>query len=541
LEALVGRANRHTVLALLLVVTPLAIIALKFLQAPASYSNWGDGAAAELGVQRASQFEQLVGPYNRFGWNHPGPSSYYLLALPYRLLGESGRALPLGTAVLNAVALGWIVVLVAKRSNARAAVASAGILCAFQLALTLPHLSDVWNPLMVVTPTALCLVLCASLATGSNWSLPGAIAVASFCIQTHIATAALMIPALVLALSALVISRPWRRSSPRSIRTRTGAAILAITGVIVLAFWLPPVIDQFTSNPGNGTKIARFFRGGNGDHSFSEASASLAKSLLVVPAQRHLGDDVSSGPRAVLFLMVGALTAAAVVRLAWVRRQRLALALSLGATLLAGLALVAFTRVEGPIYGYLVLWASSLSVCFGLALALCLLDPGERAWRPSWIERLPRLGTIPLLTAVVVASGFAVVKALEFNAGAGYVNVNAAADTLSESLQGQRGGVLACIASADAWPSAAGVIANLRKQGRDVRVQSRWLFMLGSQLRPRGTETSAVTFETLTRRPPPFRNPPSSVLLADDLRMYLLRSPGGHVPPTACPATRGGG
>jgi hypothetical protein len=34
----------------------------------------GDGAAIELGTLHAAHGVQLVGPYSRFGWSHPGPA-----------------------------------------------------------------------------------------------------------------------------------------------------------------------------------------------------------------------------------------------------------------------------------------------------------------------------------------------------------------------------------------------------------------------------------------------------------------------------------
>lgn len=532
------RVGLLSLVAVALVLLPSGILAAKFLAAPASYSNWGDGAAAELNVQRAVHFDQLLGPYDRFGWNHPGPSSYYLLSVPYRLLGESGRALALGTAALNAIAGGWIVALVARRTRPRAALCAAGVLCGFQLALSLAYLGNVWNPLVVVLPATLALVLCADLASDGNWSLPGALAVVSFTIQTHIGTSAILLPALALAGGALLARRPWRTSSSRSFRSRQGVAILLTSAAVMLAFWTPPLIEQLTEHPGNATEVARYFRTeGGSKHSVRAAGSSLAKALLVLPARRHLGDDVSAGSRAIAFLLPAGLAAIAIGVLAWSRRQQLALALSVGAMVLAGFAWFAFTRVEGPIFGYLVLWASSLSVCLILALGLCVLDPGDGAWRPAWSNRWAKQpGAVVLGVAVGVVALFAIQKALSFRAGAGYTNVEAASAAASTALRGDDGGVLACIASADAWPSAAGVIANLRKEGIDVRVEPHWLYILGAQLRPRGRETTAVVFETVQRPEPSLSSSVSKHFTAGDLRMQTLRAGGAPVRTSVCPA-----
>src|SRR5262249_23998336 len=53
----------------------------------------GDGAVLELGTFRAVHHVQLLGPYSRFGWNHPGPLYFYLAAPFYELFHEHGAAL----------------------------------------------------------------------------------------------------------------------------------------------------------------------------------------------------------------------------------------------------------------------------------------------------------------------------------------------------------------------------------------------------------------------------------------------------------------
>ncbi|MEZ5209188.1 MAG: hypothetical protein R2690_19965 [Acidimicrobiales bacterium] len=46
----------------------------------------------------------LIGAYSRFGWNHPGPGMWYLLAVPTRLLGGSPSALLAAAAVAHGIA-----------------------------------------------------------------------------------------------------------------------------------------------------------------------------------------------------------------------------------------------------------------------------------------------------------------------------------------------------------------------------------------------------------------------------------------------------
>src|SRR5690606_16795832 len=47
----------------------------------------GDWALLELRVRDVGTSDTpLVGPFSRYGWNHPGPLLFWLLAIPYRLL-----------------------------------------------------------------------------------------------------------------------------------------------------------------------------------------------------------------------------------------------------------------------------------------------------------------------------------------------------------------------------------------------------------------------------------------------------------------------
>jgi hypothetical protein len=42
--------------------------------------SYGDLAVIELSVRNALRGHPLLGPYSRFGWDHPGPALFYLLA-----------------------------------------------------------------------------------------------------------------------------------------------------------------------------------------------------------------------------------------------------------------------------------------------------------------------------------------------------------------------------------------------------------------------------------------------------------------------------
>ena len=59
---------------------------------PAAWPT-GDGAVIELYTLHATGFRQLLGPYSRFGFHHPGPAMFYVLAPFYAVSGHATASL----------------------------------------------------------------------------------------------------------------------------------------------------------------------------------------------------------------------------------------------------------------------------------------------------------------------------------------------------------------------------------------------------------------------------------------------------------------
>ena len=73
-----------------------------------SWTTVADYAALELRTRAVGGTDTpLVGPYSRYGWNHPGPLVFYALVLPYRALGSEGTGLLAGALLLNASAIAY--------------------------------------------------------------------------------------------------------------------------------------------------------------------------------------------------------------------------------------------------------------------------------------------------------------------------------------------------------------------------------------------------------------------------------------------------
>ena len=61
-----------------------------------SYVPTADYAYTELLTRDVGHHPVLTGLYSRTDWNHPGPTLFYLLALPYRLTGSASIGIHVG-------------------------------------------------------------------------------------------------------------------------------------------------------------------------------------------------------------------------------------------------------------------------------------------------------------------------------------------------------------------------------------------------------------------------------------------------------------
>src|SRR6478735_9221392 len=109
----VDRWRRAYPLALALVLLPFAVAIVATLL-DGGHTAFADRALMELRIRDVGFHPVTIGLYSRDGWAHPGPFVYYLLAVPYRLLGADMNALMVGSLVINAAALAAMGV-VAKR------------------------------------------------------------------------------------------------------------------------------------------------------------------------------------------------------------------------------------------------------------------------------------------------------------------------------------------------------------------------------------------------------------------------------------------
>jgi hypothetical protein len=476
---------------------------------------YGDQALLELGARRAIHLEQLVGPYSRSGFHHPGPAVFYLLAPFVRLLEPAGPGLYLGAATLNAAALVAAVAVIWKRAGPLAALWAAGAIDVFCLCVGVGTWREPWNPYLILAPMVLFVVLWAAGWTGSANATVWALVVGSYLIQSEIATAAVIL----VLLASLAVRRVRRGGSrdglngPR--RWRPGR----VAGVVVLgAMWVPTVVELVRDRPNNAQLLWDFFSRGHAGPALSQALGVSADALSVLPFGNH--DYVLALHRNPMELAGFAVLLAAGWAVAVVvgrrRRQPMSLALAASGAVGAVIGTASLTHADGPVYLYFALWLAYVPLAVLLAIGVALFGrprPGMAAagpardpapWRPA-VRTLPAAVSLGV-AAAVLAAAFAVGSDLRLggvntttgsgpwpatNAGTTAGKQRTIEDTIgltraAESVlrPGDRW-VEFTIGSDSLWPYVAGLVLELDERGVQSTVgPARWALYFGAERAP---------------------------------------------------------
>jgi hypothetical protein len=216
---------------------------------PMRWTPLGDNALMRMWTDAVgTRFTPLVGGDARFGWNHLGPWLFYLMAVPYRLLGTSAVGLLAGAALLNVVSVVLVIRCVgAVAGHNAAAIFSIGAVL-FLLTARGDRLIDPWNPYVVQLPFLVALVCCwAVLNRRFEW-LALLVGAGSLCVQAHIA---FVVPVIVLGALAGAAAVRWRAAVSTSHRRRAC--------VVGLVAWLPTAVDLALPGHHNLYRVGRFF------------------------------------------------------------------------------------------------------------------------------------------------------------------------------------------------------------------------------------------------------------------------------------------
>jgi hypothetical protein len=473
-----------------------------FVRPMARETPFADMALLELYTRQATQNDQLLGPYSRFVWHHPGPAMFYLFRPLYEFSGERYESLRWSALVFNIFCLATIFEIVRRRARPLLAWTIATGL-AFYLFRFPDLLASPWNPHLLVMPMGLLVVAAAGILDGEPRCWPLVTGVSSFLVQTHLSVGPTVAVVILTTLVWLVVSSPDPALVDR--HRRWIGASLWVLGLM----WLLPLAEQLASPTGNLTTIYRsFFQKPLAAPPMGQA---IAASLNMLSATVVPGLELAFGGLVVktvsttgAVVALGSLIAApwAAARLSSQGDQygRAVSVLCLTSSLAA---IWSVSRIQGEILDQLVFWITIL----GLFTIACLVAAavgtifgwlGSRWTLPWWVTA----AGVWIAIAACTATG---VRHL-YTAHDRWLNepvaqrVRAASTSLEAYLtHGNLHRPLVRIEQ-PTWGDAAGIVLALEKAGVSVAVEPRWVFMYGTQLAANGEEDCEVIFADAKRR-----------------------------------------
>ena len=475
----------------LMAAAPLLAFAVRVLVQRPDLVFGTDQALIELATGEAAHGARFEGPYSRFGWHHPGPAWFYLLAVPYRLLGSHSWSLVAANALFQAAAVA-AVVWVAHRHGGRAlALLTAALLLLYVRSAGLDLFIFPWNPWALFLPLCLLLVLGASDLGAPVTRLAWMAVVGSLLVQTHVGVAPV-----VAAVTAAAAVAAFARRGPGDRRRRPGRGFAA-AAVVLAALWVPPLVDQAVHEPGNLSRLARWAAEDHDGPGFPEALQRASSDLARFPsAAGDYVDGTEDFPAAAPVALVGYVAlAAGLVVVGLRRRDRFAWSAGLLTLVALPVAVVTITNIAPPVFDYLHSWVSVLPLPLWIAAGAVVLGRAGAAAEPRIAVGLVVL-VVPLavLVARPLVDGTVSVPGNDTVAGVWAL--------VEPQVQGAGGdGVLVRIAEHERWPVATGLVLQLTKHGERVAVTEDRLYMFGARQRPTGDEAVEIVLDVAGAAP----------------------------------------
>ena len=467
-----------------------------------------DMALLEMYTRHAVDGRQALGPYSRFGWNHPGPVYFYLLAPLYWLSGDSSTSMFLTARIMNllsALCLLGTLYAFTRESGPLTTAWSSLVTLLYVVYLGAGLVCSPWNPWIVIFPSALFMVCCAACATGKPLFLPAVVATGSFLVQTHVALLCL-VGAVAFASLVLLLFRPGAMQSHG--RAWKVSAVLSL--ILALLMWAPPLLEEAANHPGNLSKLLQFFQAGSPGHTPGEAFAEVSRLVAWLPLLpirwlpfRVPDFEYACAGQVFALLQLGLLPLAA-----WIAHRehrpfqaRLAILGTVG--LVA--SFWAAMHVQGGLFGYLVTWTSAIGLVNWIVLGSVALDrfadAGSRrlSYRSPWVAAV-FVGLMGLTVATHLPRFFTQAMSVPDDAPP--------VKHLSEALIEWAGkkGIRRPVIHFDwnNWSLESGIVLQLHKAGIPFAVlytwpnhgQSDWPLLLGRRFKPGPEDKVHIVFRT---------------------------------------------
>ena len=364
----------------------------------------GDWAVLTMRVEDVGRHTPLVGPYSRFGWNHPGPLMYWLLALPYHFFGDRPEAILTAAATLNALTVAALSAVAWRRGRLPLVALTMAATAILIHGLGPAMIRDPWNPFITLLPLALTVFLVWSVIEGDYWMWPALAFVASFELQSHIG----YLPMLLMLAGAIAVIT-WKRKAFASIfpdTTKQRWWLFGISFVVLVACWLPVIVDQ-VADTGNLGAITSYFLSPGDSPAGVGTALHVAADQLQFPAAPWLGRSEVAGLDGALLgsglvaLIVPVTAMAAALWLAFRTRTYAAMRFQLVVIASALGGVLATARVIGPLFDWVVRWWWVLASLWWLSIAWVLVSV---AWKLLPTRGIEKIATGALAVAATVVA-----------------------------------------------------------------------------------------------------------------------------------------
>jgi hypothetical protein len=477
----------------------------------------GDDATLETRVVNASRNVQYLGPYSRFGWNHPGPLYFYILLPFYKLFSMGAQSLFVGATFINIISILVLLFFLYKSENNYFFFFTAFLFSLYIYGFLGLHVfRNIWNPHVTILPFTAFIFVSVHLSRGNLKVLPLSILLSSFVVQTHVAYAPAVVVIFLIAILLYILEKLKEEKKIKSLFSKDVLKIIGISAGIFIMLWILPIIEALKNPPGNLFKLIYYFSHSKVSHGFPEAVAAVSNMTnapfikfanILFP---HL--KLSTNSSLILFFLLQILLLMASGIYNWVSKRKYQFNLLVFG--LSGLiiSVISVTKITGEIHSYLILWMSVIGFinwCIIFFTFFCLLTELLKriniySKAAVFFQEVPMKYKKVLVYAVIVIIAVILFirqhKPVYFasqikRSETRYKHIGDISTAIKNHLDKNKISSFLLKPHHSLWVTEAGVVNQLFKSSVPFSLEDNWLFWFGYQFKQQQEEADIILFK----------------------------------------------